>query len=259
MKFSVLTIFPEMIREYCSHSIIGRGVERGLISVDAVNIRDFTEDKHLKVDDTPYGGGDGMVMTCQPIFDAIESVKSSSQHNPKVVYMSPQGAVLTQEKLRQLSQEQELILLCGHYEGIDERVIEALVDEELSIGDYVLTGGELAAMVVIDGVSRLLPGVLHNDNSSTEESHETGLLEYPQYTKPEVFRGMAVPEVLLSGHHANIEAWRQEQMAERTRNKRPDMYQQAQDQGNPILAIIEERRRRELARERRKARKSSHT
>lgn len=259
MKFTVLTIFPEMISEYCSHSIIGRGVEKGLISVNAINIRDFTEDKHLKVDDTPYGGGDGMVMSCQPIFDAIESVKASSQRKPKVLYMSPQGQVLTQSKLRELSQEQELILLCGHYEGIDERVIESLVDEEVSIGDYVLTGGELAAMVVIDGVSRLLPGVLHNDNSSVEESHETGLLEYPLYTKPENFRGMVVPEVLLSGHHAKIDAWRQEQMVERTKIKRPDMYAKALEDNNPIIAEVNIREQKELARERRKARKSSQT
>lgn len=253
MKFTVLTIFPDMIQEFCAHSIIGRGVDRGLISVDAVNIRDFTEDKHLKVDDTPYGGGDGMVMTCQPIFDAIEQVKSKSEHSPKVIYMSPQGSVLTQGKLRQLAEERELILLCGHYEGIDERVIETLVDEELSIGDYVLTGGELAAMVVIDGVSRLLPGVLHSDNSSVEESHETGLLEYPQYTKPENFRGMSVPEVLLSGHHANIERWRQEQMIERTRTKRPDMYQKAVEDNNPIIAQVNARIAKEQSRARRRA------
>ncbi len=238
MRFTCLTIFPEMIREACSHSIVGRGIEKGLISVDAVNIRDFTSDKHLKVDDTPYGGGNGMVMTCQPIFDAMDSIVRDKPVRPKVLYMSPQGRVLTQARLRELAKEEELILLCGHYEGIDERIIDQLVDEEISIGDYVLTGGELAALVIIDGVSRLIPGVLHSDDSSLEESHETGLLEYPQYTKPEVFRGLSVPEVLLSGHHANIEKWRRQQMVERTRVKRPDMFQAAVDAKNPVVEQV---------------------
>ncbi len=225
MKFDVLTIFPEMINYVMQQSIIGRAQESGLIKVNSINIRDFSKNKHRRTDDYPYGGGSGMVMTPQPIFDAYSSITEGLEKKPRVIYMSPQGKVLTQEMARNLSMEEHLVILCGHYEGVDERVLEELVDEEVSIGDYVLTGGELPAMVLIDCISRMVPGVLTNDESNLKESHYDGVLEYPQYTRPEDFNGLRVPDILMSGHHANIEAWRRKQSLLRTREKRPDLFE----------------------------------
>ena len=218
MKFDVLTLFPEMF-EPLNSSIIGRAKEKNLIEINLINIRDFSKDKHKKVDDTPYGGGAGMVMMPDVVYDAYKSIKDESA---KVIYMSPQGKKLTQKKVEELAKNKHLIILCGHYEGIDQRVIDKIVDEEISIGDYVLTGGELPAMVLIDSVSRYAEGVITKE-STNEESFTNGLLEYPQYTRPEVFEGEKVPEVLLSGHHANIEKWRKEKSLEITAKKRPDL------------------------------------
>ena len=218
MKFDVLTLFPEMF-EPLNSSIIGRAKEKNLIEINLINIRDFSKDKHKKVDDTPYGGGAGMVMMPDVVYDAYKSIKDK---NAKVIYMSPQGKKLTQKKVEELAKNKHLIILCGHYEGIDQRVIDKIVDEEISIGDYVLTGGELPAMVLIDSVSRYAEGVITKE-STNEESFTNGLLEYPQYTRPEVFEGEKVPEVLLSGHHANIEKWRKEKSLEITAKKRPDL------------------------------------
>lgn len=218
MNFDVLTLFPEMFDSLKS-SIIGRAQEKNLININLINIRDFSKDKHKKVDDTPYGGGAGMIMKPDVIYDAYDSIQDK---NAKVIYMSPQGQKLTQKKVCELANEKHLIILCGHYEGIDQRVIDEIVDEEISIGDYVLTGGELPAMVLIDAVSRYADGVITKE-STVEESFTNGLLEYPQYTRPEVFRGVRVPEILLSGHHENIEKWRKEKSLEVTKNKRPDM------------------------------------
>ena len=220
MKFDVLTLFPEMFSSL-EQSIIGRAVENEKISVNLINIRDFSTDKHKKVDDTPYGGGAGMVMMPDVVYDAYKSLNSK---DAKVIYMSPQGQKLNQKKVVELSKEKHIILLCGHYEGIDQRVIDEIVDEEISIGDYVLTGGELPAMIVIDSVSRYIEGVL-KDDSTKEESFSEGLLEYPQYTRPEVFNGKQVPEVLLSGHHENIDKWRREQSLINTKKKRPDLLE----------------------------------
>lgn len=225
MKFDVLTLFPETFDLVMKESIIGRAQAKGLIEVKATNVRDYSNDKHKKVDDYPFGGGNGMVMTCQPVFDAYATITENLEKKPKVIYMSPQGKVLTQKLAFELSKEEHLVLLCGHYEGIDERIIDKLVDEEISIGDYVLTGGELPAMVLIDCVSRLIPGVLSSEGSFSDESHFDGLLEYPQYTRPAEYKGMSVPEILLSGHHAKIQKWREEQSIKRTRIKRPDMFE----------------------------------
>ena len=218
MKFDVLTLFPEMFKSL-DESIIGRAKEKGLIEINLINIRDFSKNKHKKVDDTPYGGGAGMVMMPDVVYDAYSSVKDDKA---KVIYLSPQGKVLNQDKVKELSKENHLILLCGHYEGLDQRVLDEIVDEEISIGDYVLTGGELPAMVLIDSVSRYVGGVLSED-STKEESFSNKLLEYPQYTRPEEFRGKKVPEVLISGHHKNIKEWREEKSLEVTKNKRPDL------------------------------------
>ena len=221
MKFNVLTLFPEMFSAL-DESIIGRGKEKGLIDINLINIRDFSKNKHKKVDDTPYGGGAGMVMEPTVVYDAYCSVK---EPNAKVIYMSPQGKTLNQQMVQDLAKEENIILLCGHYEGIDQRVIDEIVDEEISIGDYVLTGGELPAMVLIDSVSRYVEGVLKED-SIQEESFTNGLLEYPQYTRPEVFLGKRVPEVLLSGHHENIKEWRKNQSIINTFLKRPDLLRE---------------------------------
>ena len=218
MKFDVLTLFPEMFQAI-KQSILGRAEEKNLIQINLINIRDFSKDKHKKVDDTPYGGGAGMVMRADVIYDAYKSVQNE---NAKVIYLTPQGKKLDQKKVEELSKEKHLIILCGHYEGIDKRVLDKIVDEEISIGDYVLTGGEIPAMVLIDSVSRYVEGVLKPE-SIKEESFSNGLLEYPQYTRPEIFEGESVPEILLSGHHENIEKWRKEQSVEITRRKRPDL------------------------------------
>ena len=220
MQFDVLTLFPEMF-EPLNKSIIGRAKEKGLININLINIRDFSKNKHKKVDDTPYGGGAGMVMMPDVVDRAYNSIKDK---NAKVIYMSPQGKTLDQKKVEELSKEEHLVILCGHYEGIDQRVIDKIVDEEISIGDYVLTGGELPAMVLIDSVSRYVEGVL-KEESIKEESFSEGLLEYPQYTRPEVFNGKQVPEVLLSGHHENIDKWRREQSLINTKKKRPDLLE----------------------------------
>ena len=218
MKFDVLTLFPEMF-EPLNQSIIGKAVEKELIDINLINIRDFSKDKHKKVDDTPYGGGAGMVMRPDVVYDTYKSVKTDKS---KVIYMSPQGETLNQKKVESLSQEEHLIILCGHYEGIDQRVLDKIVDEEISIGDYVLTGGEIPAMVLIDSVCRYVEGVLKSE-SIKEESFSNGLLEYPQYTRPKIFEGESVPEILLSGHHENIRKWRKEKSLEITQEKRPDL------------------------------------
>jgi len=240
MIFNVLTLFPEMIQQAVSHSILGRGIRSGFIRVNCVNIRDFAINKHGQVDDAPYGGGAGMVMMAPPVYDAYKHVVDNRKNkvedgstlcqgapstapSPPVIYLSPQGRVLTQKIAEELAAQPEVILLCGHYEGIDERIIEEIVTDEISIGDYVLTGGEPAALVLMDAVSRLVPGVLGKADSYKDESFSDGLLEYPHYTRPSVFRGREVPEVLLSGHHGRIEAWRREQALARTRVKRPDL------------------------------------
>ena len=218
MKFDVLTLFPNMFKSL-EESVIGKAIEKKLIEINLINIRDFSKDKHKKVDDTPYGGGAGMVMKPDVVYDAYLSVKDEKA---KAIYLTPQGNVLNQEKVKQLSKNEHLILLCGHYEGIDQRVLDEIVDEEISIGDYVLTGGELPAMVLIDSVSRYIEGVI-NEESIEEESFSTNLLEYPQYTRPEEFRGRKVPDVLISGHHENIKKWRAEKALEVTKKKRPDL------------------------------------
>ena len=234
MQFHILTLFPEMVENGLQTSILGRAIQKGLIGIHAVNIRDYTQDKHNKVDDYPYGGGAGMLMQAQPVYDAWKAVaKPAEGKKPvRVLFMSPQGKTFSQEMAKELAQEEELIFLCGHYEGIDERVIEEIVTDPVSIGDYVLTGGELPAMVVIDSVSRLVPGVLNNDESAQTESFSDGLLEYPQYTRPANYKGMEVPEVLLSGHHGNIEKWRHEKSLERTKKYRPDLYEKYMAENN---------------------------
>ena len=219
MKFDILTLFPEMFAPL-EQSIIGRAVENNRIEINLTNIRDFSKDKHKKVDDTPYGGGAGMVMMPDVVYDSYMSIPH--KENAKVIYLSPKGKALNQQKVEELSKQEHLILLCGHYEGIDQRVLDEIVDEEISIGDYVLTGGELPAMVLIDSVSRYVEGVL-NKESVSEESFTNGLLEYPQYTRPEVFLNKKVPEILLSGHHENIKKWRREQSLEITKKKRPEL------------------------------------
>jgi tRNA (guanine37-N1)-methyltransferase len=227
MKFDILTLFPNMFSSPLRESILGKAMEKGLIEIRTINIRDFTSDKHQVVDDTPYGGGQGMVMKVEPIARAIESVKAQ---NPSAwtVYLTPQGKPLHQDLARRLSTQPHLILLCGRYEGVDERVRESFVDEEISIGDYVLTGGELAAMVVIDAVSRFIPGVLGSDRSAEEDSFYNSLLEYPQYTRPPNFRGVCVPEVLLSGNHSAISVWRRKEALRRTSLRRPDLLAKAE-------------------------------
>lgn len=225
MRIDVLTLFPEMFEAVLGTSIIGRAQEKGIFELRYHNLRDFSEDKNRKVDDYPYGGGLGMVMQCQPIFSAVEQIKPQLAAEPYIIMMSPQGKPFNQAKAAELNRHDNIIIICGHYEGIDERVTEGLVDEEISLGDFVLTGGEIAAMAVIDAVCRLRPGVLREDESHVIESFSEGLLEFPQYTRPEVFNGMAVPEVLLSGHHKNIEKWRRQQSLVRTLKKRPELME----------------------------------
>ena len=227
MKFTVLTLFPDLIRTAVHTSITGRAIDRGVLSVDTVNIRDFSIHGTKRVDDYPYGGGAGMVMEAEPVWQAVHSVEERLGHRPRVIYLTPQAKVLTQTQVEAFAREEELILLCGHYEGIDERVLEETVTDYVSIGDYVLTGGELAAAVLIDAVSRFVPGVLHNEESSQFESLQDNLLEYPHYTRPEVWHGRAVPEVLLSGDHGKVEAWRYEQSLKRTAERRPDLLEKS--------------------------------
>lgn len=225
MNFYVMTLFPEMIEQGLNTSITGRAIKNGVISLNAVNIRDFTKDKHRHVDDYPYGGGAGMVMQPQPVYDCYSEITKNMDKKPRVIYMTPQGKVFTQAVAEELSKEENLIFLCGHYEGIDERVLEEIVTDNLSIGDYVLTGGELPAMVMIDSIARLVPGVLNNDESAQYESFQDGLLEYPQYTRPAEYHGRKVPDVLMSGHHVNIERWRREKSIERTYLRRPELLE----------------------------------
>lgn len=236
MKFYVMTLFPDMIMQGVNTSILGRAIERQRIGIEAVNIRDYTLDKHGKTDDYTYGGGAGMLMQAQPIYDTylaikerIETDRQQTEHGTasgtRVIYVTPQGIPFTQKKAQELSKEEDLIILCGHYEGVDERVLEEIVTDRISIGDYVLTGGELPAMVMIDAISRLVPGVLHNETSADTESFDQDLLEYPQYSRPEIWREKQVPPVLLSGNHAKIEKWRLEQSIARTKEVRPDLYE----------------------------------
>lgn len=229
MKFHVMTLFPEMIMQGLSTSITGRAMKNNLIQIEAVNIRDFTTEKHGHVDDYPYGGGAGMVMQAEPIYRTWKHITDGLEKKPRVVYMTPQGQVFNQGLAEELAKEEDLIILCGHYEGVDERILEMIVTDHVSIGDYVLTGGELPAMVMIDCISRLVPGVLNNDVSAEFESFHENLLEYPQYTRPEEFMGMRVPDILLSGHHANIEKWRHEQSVKRTQERRPDLLARQTD------------------------------
>ncbi|MFD1888432.1 tRNA (guanosine(37)-N1)-methyltransferase TrmD [Paenibacillus wenxiniae] len=228
MKIDVLTLFPDMFAGVFGSSILGKAADKGIVELNAINFRTYSTSKHGTVDDTPYGGGGGMVLKPDPIFAAVEDRVSDEAVKPRIILMCPQGETFTQKKAEELSQEQHLIFICGHYEGYDERIREHLVTDELSIGDYVLTGGEIPAMTVVDSVVRLLPGVLGNENSAVTDSFSTGLLEYPHYTRPAEFRGMKVPDVLLSGHHANVEKWRREQSLLRTLQRRPDLLEQAE-------------------------------
>lgn len=227
MNFHVLTLFPEMIEQGMHTSIIGRAIAGGYLSIDAINIRDYAFNKHQKVDDYPYGGGAGMLMQAEPVYLAYESVQKKLGYRPRVVYLTPQGEVFHQTMAKELAKEKDLVFLCGHYEGIDERVLDEIVTDYVSIGDYVLTGGELPAMVMMDSISRMVPGVLSNQESGETESFAENLLEYPQYSRPEEWHGQKVPPVLLSGHHANIEAWRREQSILRTAKRRPDLLKKA--------------------------------
>ncbi len=226
MNFYVMTLFPEMIMQGLSTSITGRAMQKNLIQIEAVNIRDYTLEKHGQVDDYPYGGGAGMVMQAEPIYRTWEAITTRIGKKPRVVYMTPQGSVFNQTMAEDFAGEEDLIILCGHYEGVDERILDMIVTDHVSIGDYVLTGGELPAMVMVDCISRLVPGVLNNNDSAEYESFHENLLEYPQYTRPEEFMGRRVPDVLLSGHHANIEKWRHEQSVKRTMERRPDLLNQ---------------------------------
>ena len=224
MRIDILTLFPEMFEAFCSTSIVGRACERGLADIRRTNIRDYARDSYKTVDDSPYGGGPGMVLICQTVFDAVADVRKDAGGDGTVIMLTPQGEPMRQATAERLSQSDHLILLAGHYEGFDERIRTGLVDMEISLGDFVLSGGEVAAMAICDSVVRLLPGALGKDESVVEESFSAGLLEYPQYTRPQVFEGMEVPEVLLSGHHANIVKWRLEQAEKRTEERRPDLW-----------------------------------
>ncbi len=227
MKIDVLTLFPEMFDGVFHASILGKAKEKGIVSLQAINFRAYSGNKHNTVDDYPYGGGGGMVLKPEPVFAAVEDLKLDEHVKPRVILLCPQGEQFTQQKAEELAKEQHLVLICGHYEGYDERIREHLVTDELSIGDYVLTGGEIPAMVLIDSIVRLLPGVLGNETSAVTDSYSTGLLEHPHYTRPAEFRGWEVPDVLISGHHANIEVWRREQSLLRTLQRRPDLLKSA--------------------------------
>ena len=239
MNFHVLTLFPEMIQNGMNTSITGRAINAGILSVEAVNIRDYAFNKHQKVDDYTYGGGAGMLMQAEPVYLAYEAIAQKAGKRPRVVYLTPQGQVFNQQMARDMAKEEDLVFLCGHYEGIDQRFIDECVDEEISIGDFVLTGGEIPAMAVADAVCRMVPGVLPDEEAFTAESHWDGLLEHPQYTRPENWRGREVPEVLLSGHHANIEAWRREMSLRRTKKDRPDLFVKFEPQDRRDRKILE--------------------
>lgn len=227
MKFYILTLFPEMVLEGLKTSIIGKAVENEYVSIEAVNIRDYTIEKHKKVDDYPYGGGAGMVMQAQPVYDAYLAIVDKIGFRPRTIYLTPQGSVFSQPKAKELAKDEVLVLLCGHYEGIDERVLEEIVTDYVSIGDYVLTGGELAAMVMVDAIARMVPGVLSNQESGETESLEGNLLEYPQYSRPKEWMGKEVPDILLSGNHQKVDEWRREQSILRTKQRRPDLFEHA--------------------------------
>lgn len=227
MNYHVLTLFPEMIMQGLNTSIIGRAMSKELISLEAINIRDFATNKHMKVDDYPYGGGAGMVMQAEPVYLAYKSIEEKLNKKPRVIYLTPQGKVFNQSMAEDFAKEEDLVFLCGHYEGIDERVLDMIVTDNVSIGDYVLTGGELPAMVMIDSISRLVKGVLNNEDSAEYESFNNNLLEHPQYTRPEIFEGRSVPPVLLTGHHKNIEKWRREESLKRTYERRPELLDKA--------------------------------
>lgn len=222
MRFDILTLFPEMCDNVLNESVIGRARKAGIIEVQCHNIRDFAGNKHNRVDDAPYGGGKGMVMQAEPIFNCFKSI-CEGDNKPHLIYMSPKGKTFTQKDALRLAEYKSIAILCGHYEGVDQRVLDEIVDEEISIGDFVVTGGEIPAVLLVDAVSRMIPGVLSEEVCFTEESHFDGLLEYPQYTRPEVWHGVAVPEVLMSGHHKNIEEWREAQSIEITKRLRPDI------------------------------------
>ena len=231
MNFYIMTLFPEMIESALDTSITGRAIQKGIITAKAVNIRDYADNKHHSVDDYPYGGGAGMLMQAQPVYDCAEAIKASiaeknGDAKPRLIFMTPQGRRFDQDLAEQLSREEDLIFLCGHYEGIDERVLEEIVTDEVSLGDFVLTGGELPALVMIDAISRLVPGVLGSGDSASGDSFQNGLLEYPQYSRPAVWRGRSVPEVLLSGDHKKVYEWRVEQSILRTKQRRPDLYEE---------------------------------
>lgn len=228
MNFHILTLFPDMVMNGLNTSIIGRAIGNKLLTIEAVDIRDFAFNKHNSVDDYPYGGGAGMLMQAEPVYQAYKSIEDKLEKKPRVVYLSPQGSTFSQTMAEDFAKEEELIFLCGHYEGIDERVLEEIVTDYVSIGDYVLTGGELPAMVMVDAISRLIPGVLHNNASAEFESFQDNLLEYPHYSRPEVWHYKKVPEILMSGHHANIEKWRREQSVIRTAERRPDLIEKAE-------------------------------
>ena len=228
MQFYIMTLFPEMVMQGLDTSIIGRAMNKGLLSIEAVNIRDYAFNKHNSVDDYPYGGGAGMLMQAEPVYQCYQAVEEKIGKKPRVIYLSPQGKTFNQNMAEEFANEEELVFLCGHYEGIDERVLEEIVTDYVSIGDYVLTGGELPAMIMVDAISRLVPGVLHNDVSAEFESFQDNLLEYPQYSRPEVWHDKRVPEVLMSGHHANIEKWRREQSVIRTAKNRPDLLEKSE-------------------------------
>ncbi len=242
MQFYIMTLFPEMVMDGLKTSIIGRAVKNGLLSIEAINIRDYAFNKHNSVDDYPYGGGAGMLMQAEPVYQCYRALEDRIGKRPRVVYLSPQGQTFNQKMAEEFAEEEELVFLCGHYEGIDERVLEEIVTDYVSIGDYVLTGGELPSMIMVDAISRLVPGVLHNDVSAEFESFQDNLLEYPQYSRPETWHDKKVPEVLMSGHHANIEKWRREQSVIRTAKNRPDLLEKAEltDKGeNPRSADTE--------------------
>lgn len=228
MRIDILTLFPDMCEAVMSESIIGRARKAGKVEIHCTDIREYTENKHRNVDDTPYGGGMGMIMQAQPIYDCYQAICEETGAKPHLIFLTPQGKTLTQQRVRELAEYDNIALLCGHYEGVDQRVIDELQPEEISVGDYVLTGGELPALIVADSVCRMLPGVLSDEACFTDESHYNSLLEYPQYTRPPVWRDRKVPSVLLSGHHANIEKWRRRQSLKRTLERRPDMLQNAE-------------------------------
>ena len=226
MQIDIMTLFPGMCETYLGESIIGRAIKKGALDVRCHNIRDYTLNKQKQTDDAPFGGGMGMVMYCQPIYDCFRAICEQRGTRPHLIYMSPSGRVLTQQRVKELSAMENICILCGHYEGVDERVLDEIVDEEISIGDYVVTGGEMPALILTDSVARLCPGVLSDEECYTDESHFSGLLEYPQYTRPYIWNDREVPEVLRSGHHANIVKWKKDQALRRTRDRRPDMYEQ---------------------------------